>query len=239
MKIKQILLCMLLACFILPASAQNSWGIVGGGLFSKSLSRDARFSLGGYAGGMYDVHVKNSWYVQPQLLFTYEEFRSKTRLGTDSFFSKFNLELPILASYNVALNNKWNLRINAGPYLSYAMFGRDKSIDYAYGNGMHSSLGWWHQDFPDHFTYGGRAGVSLESEHFIYTIDGKCSLRKRPFGRINVLEIVLALLLAHCLRKIVSLFPYMVLWLILYMHLIWRKVYMKLKEYILVQQLLV
>lgn len=60
MKIKQILLCMLLACFILPASAQNSWGIVGGGLFSKSLSRDARFSLGGYAGGMYDVHVKNS-----------------------------------------------------------------------------------------------------------------------------------------------------------------------------------
>lgn len=99
------------------------------------------------------------------------------------FFSKFNLELPILASYNVALNNKWNLRINAGPYLSYAMFGRDKSIDYAYGNGMHSSLGWWHQDFPDHFTYGGRAGVSLESEHFIYTIDGKCSLRKRPFGR--------------------------------------------------------
>ena len=74
MKIKQILLCMLLACFILPASAQNSWGIVGGGLFSKSLSRDARFSLGGYAGGMYDVHVKNSWYVQPQLLFTYGGF---------------------------------------------------------------------------------------------------------------------------------------------------------------------
>ena len=53
MKIKQILLCMLLACFILPASAQNSWGIVGGGLFSKSLSRDARFSLGGYAGGTF------------------------------------------------------------------------------------------------------------------------------------------------------------------------------------------
>lgn len=86
MKIKQILLCMLLACFILPASAQNSWGIVcRRRTFSKSLSRDARFSLGGYAGGMYDVHVKNSWYVQPQLLFTYEEFRSKTRLGTDSF----------------------------------------------------------------------------------------------------------------------------------------------------------
>ena len=147
--------------------------------YSSSKLKD----VDGYAGGMYDVHVKNSWYVQPQLLFTYEEFRSKTRLGTDSFFSKFNLELPILASYNVALNNKWNLRINAGPYLSYAMFGRDKSIDYAYGNGMHSSLGWWHQDFPDHFTYGGRAGVSLESEHFIYTIDGKCSLRKRPFGQ--------------------------------------------------------
>lgn len=173
MKIKQILLCMLLACFILPASAQNSWGIVGGGLFSKSLSRDARFSLGGYAGGMYDVHVKNSWYVQPQLLFTYEEFRSKTRLGTDSFFSKFNLELPILASYNVALNNKWNLRINAGPYLSYAMFGRDKSIDYAYGNGMHSSLGWWHQDFPD---------IPKLSPHFPAAWLWHTSQRKRDTG---------------------------------------------------------
>mgnify|MGYP000750898461 FL=1 len=61
------------------------------------------------------------------------------QVGTDSFLV-IQLELPILASYNVALNNKWNLRINAGPYLSYAMFGRDKSIDYAYGNGMHSSL---------------------------------------------------------------------------------------------------
>ena len=51
-----------------------------------------------------------------------------------------------------------------------------------------TSLGWWHQDFPDHFTYGGRAGVSLESEHFIYTIDGKCSLRKRPFGQSGSLS---------------------------------------------------
>lgn len=174
---------MLLACFVVPASAQNRWGIVGGGLFSKSMSKDARFSLGGYAGGTYDIHIENSWYVQPQLLFAYEEFRTKSELGTDFFFSKFNLELPVLASYQIAINNKWNLRINAGPYLSYAMFGRDKSIDYAYGGGMHSSLGWWHQDFPDHFTYGGKAGISLESDHFIYTIGGKCSLRKKPFGR--------------------------------------------------------
>lgn len=183
MKIKQILLCMLLACFVVPASAQNRWGIVGGGLFSKSMSKDARFSLGGYAGGTYDIHIENSWYVQPQLLFAYEEFRTKSELGTDFFFSKFNMELPVLASYQIAINNKWNLRINAGPYLSYAMFGRDKSIDYAYGGEMHSSLGWWHQDFPDHFTYGGKAGISLESDHFIYTIGGKCSLRKKPFGR--------------------------------------------------------
>lgn len=54
MKIKQILLCMLLACFILPASAQTRWGPVGGGLLSKSLSHDACFSPGGYAGGICD-----------------------------------------------------------------------------------------------------------------------------------------------------------------------------------------
>lgn len=183
MKLKQILLCMLLACLFTSSFAQNRWGIVGGGLFSKSATKDARFSLGGYAGGTYDIKIHGSWYIQPQLLFTYEEFRTKTDLGTDSFFSKFNLELPVLASYHIALNNKWSLRINAGPYLSYAMFGRDKSIDYSYGKEMHSSLGWWHQDFWDHFTYGVKAGISIESGHLIYTIDGKYSFRKKPFGQ--------------------------------------------------------
>lgn len=183
MKIKQILLCMLLACLLLPASAQTRWGLVGGGLFSKSLSHDARFSPGGYAGGLCDIKITDSWYIRPQLLFSYEEFRTGTDLGTDRFFSKFNLDLPLFASYNIALNNKWNLRINAGPYLSYAMFGRDKTIDYIYGGGMHSSLGWWHRDFLDRFTYGARAGISFETTHLIYTIDGKCSLRGKPFGR--------------------------------------------------------
>ena len=114
--------------------------------------------------------VENSWYVQPQLLFTYEEFRSKTRLGTDSFLVNSIWSFLSLLLIMLLLNNKWNLRINAGPYLSYAMFGRDKSIDYAYGNGMHSSLGWWHQDFPDHFTYGGRAGgfIGIRAFHLHY-----------------------------------------------------------------------
>lgn len=183
MKIKQILLCMLLACWVVPVSAQNRWGIVGGGLFSKSMSKDARFSLGGYAGGTYDIKIRDSWYIQPQLLFTYEEFSIGTEPGAESFFSKFNLDLPVLASYNIALGDRWNLRINAGPYLSYAMFGRERNIDYIYGGGRHSGLGWWHQDFSDRFTYGGKAGVSLETGHFVYTIDGKCSLCRKPFGR--------------------------------------------------------
>lgn len=117
MKIKQILLCMLLACFILPASAQNSWGIVGGGLFLN------------LCPGMH----ASAWAVMPEecmtfMLKTHGMYNHNYYLlmkNSDPrqdlvpiLFSKFNLELPILASYNVALNNKWNLRINAGPYLS-------------------------------------------------------------------------------------------------------------------------
>lgn len=183
MKIKQVLLCMLLACFVIPSFAQNRWGIVGGGLFSKSITGDSRFRLGGYAGGTYDIKIHDSWYIQPQLLFAYEEFSTSTDLAPDFFVSKYSLDLPVLASCNIALGSKWNLRLNAGPYLSYAMFGKERTIDYSYGKSMHSSLGWWSHDFPDHFTYGGKAGISLECEHFIYTIDGKCSLRKKPFGR--------------------------------------------------------
>lgn len=62
------------------------------------------------------------------------------------------------------------------------MFGRDKFIDYVYGNGMYFSLGWWYQDFLDYFIYGGRVGVLLEFEYFIYIIDGKCFFCKRFFG---------------------------------------------------------
>lgn len=50
MKIRQILLCMLLACFLIPAPAQGSRGNGGGIFFSKFLSRTERFSLGGYTG---------------------------------------------------------------------------------------------------------------------------------------------------------------------------------------------
>lgn len=175
MKTKQILLCMLLACFVIPSLAQNRWGIMGGGLLSKSTAKDSYFRAGGYVGGLYDMKVKGCFFIQPQLLFTYEEFRTnrpKLISSSTDFYSKYSLELPLLASFSVRVNQKVNLRFNVGPYLSYAFFGRTRE---------NSGLGWWHQDFWNHFTYGVKGGISLETTNFFYTIDCNYSLDKNLF----------------------------------------------------------
>lgn len=164
---------MLLACFVIPSFAQNRWGIMGGGLLSKSTAEGAYFRGGGFVGGLYDIRVNDAWYIQPQLLFTYEEFRTnkpKYISSGKNFYSKFNLDLPLLASFNVRINQKVNMRINAGPYVSYALFGREQSKG--------SGLGWWHHDFWDHFTYGVKGGLAFETKHFFYTVDCKYSLNK-------------------------------------------------------------
>lgn len=183
MRTKQILLCMLLACFTLSSFAQNRWGVMAGGLLSKSTAEGAYFRGGGYVGGLYDVKVTDAFYIQPQLLFTYEEFRTNSPKYVEStgrdFYSKFNVDLPLLASFNVRVNQKVNLRINAGPYVSMALFGRERSWTYV-GNDpeLRRGLDTWSMNVGDRLTYGLKGGISIEMKHFFINFDCKYSLDK-------------------------------------------------------------
>ena len=151
----------------LPLLAQNHWGIMGGANLSTTTAEGFKWRAGGYVGGLYDVQLSESWYVQPQLLFSYEENKSKNVSKTDVFFSQYALTLPVLASFRVRLSDAFFMRVNAGPYVQYALFGNQQE----YGE-------WWHADFGDHFTYGLKGGLALESKHWFGTIDCKYSLKK-------------------------------------------------------------
>lgn len=152
---------------------------MGGANLSTTSSEGFKWRLGGYVGGLYDIQLSNSWYIQPQLQFSYEENESKDKASAKAFYSQYALTLPVLASFKVNLSDALALRINAGPYLQYALFGRDRHCySDESGKNVQGGLGWWHADFSDHFTYGLKAGLALEGKHWFGIIDCKYSLKK-------------------------------------------------------------
>lgn len=176
---KNLFLFLLLMGVVFSASAQNRWGVMGGANLSTSSAKDFKWKAGGYIGGLYDIRLSGSWYIQPQLLFLYEENDSKDKASYRAFYSQYALTLPVLASFKINMDDALALRINAGPYLQYALFGRDRrNYSDESGKNIQTGLGWWHADFGDRFTYGLKAGLSLEGKHWFGTIDCKYSLKK-------------------------------------------------------------
>lgn len=183
MKTKLVLMSFVTFCLMATtAVAQSRWGIMGGGLMSKSTVDGSYFRGGGYIGTLYDIKVSDSWFIQPQLLFNYEEFRTHGAKYVSShtdFYSKFSVDLPVLVSFKVVLGSHTNLRINAGPYVSMALFGREREASIKGPENLpHVGLGTWGMSVGDRITYGVKGGLALETKHFFYSVDCKYSLGK-------------------------------------------------------------
>ena len=167
-------------------NAQSGFGLLGGVNFSTSSTPDAQWRVGGYFGGLYDFQLTKDFYLQPRLLFSYQEnqqpqFLTSSVTGND-FFSQWNVSLPVLASFRLRLSNTVGLRLNAGPYVQYAAFGRNKQ-SVIHGDGSHGTeLGWWHSDFSDKLTYGGMAGIQIERGKWFGTFDYKHSFRRNSLN---------------------------------------------------------
>ena len=151
----------------LSVNAQERFGLMGGVNVSTSSADYMDQRVGGYIGGLYDIHLKNNFYLQPRLILSYQE---NQRLP--EFYSQWNVSIPVLASYRMKMSESTALRLNVGPYIQYAVFGREKPF---LNDG---ALGWWHLDFSDKITYGGQVGVQLEYKKFFTTLDYKHSFRR-------------------------------------------------------------
>lgn len=165
------------------ANAQNSFGLMGGVNSSTSSTKDVGWRTGGFIGGYYDISFTDWFSLQPRLILSYQENQYKENLllpsGQSSrFFSQWNITLPVLASFKFQLASETTLRLNAGPYVQYAVFGRDRQQV----SPTESRLGWWHHSFKDKLTYGAQIGAQLNYKQFFGTIDYKHSLKRSPLN---------------------------------------------------------
>jgi hypothetical protein len=70
---KLLIISILALSAALSASAQNRFGIMGGVNMSDTSTEGFSWRTGDYLGGLYDIQLTPSWYIQPQLIFSYEE----------------------------------------------------------------------------------------------------------------------------------------------------------------------
>lgn len=149
---KVILLAVLAAGMMLTTKAQeNGFGIRGGlnisnagGDFKNYLKDnelgDKKSRVGFNLGVIYDYGFSEHFYLQPGLYFTTKGAKAKysySEKEEDYSWSeetkyKINLsylEIPILASYRIALGDNVKWHINAGPYIAFGIGGKFKIED--------------------------------------------------------------------------------------------------------------
>lgn len=168
---KKILFTVLFILCTIATSAQNEFGMFSALNMSTSSASIVKSNYGGSVGALYNLKLAESWWVQPRLVLGYQENEAKSDIRLDTFASQWVVTLPLLISFKTCICSAWALRINAGPYLQYAAFGRDKK---ATNDGY--ALGWWHLNFGSHFTYGSQIGLSVDYGNWMGLIDFKHSL---------------------------------------------------------------
>ena len=69
-KIVSVMFAMLIA---ISVNAQNKFGLMGGINASTSSADHVDWRIGGFIGGVYDIPLTESFYLQPRLVLSYQE----------------------------------------------------------------------------------------------------------------------------------------------------------------------
>lgn len=143
---KMVMLAVIAAGMVFSASAQESGfgvraslnlsnvqnkydGEVGGGESKSDYEYDFKNRVGFNIGVIYDWGISESFYIQPGLYFTTRGAKLKESEEDYKYEQKWNLnylQLPILASYRIALSDNVKWHINAGPYVAVGVGGKVK-----------------------------------------------------------------------------------------------------------------
>ncbi len=173
---KKYFLMIVVALMAMNVSAQNGFGLMAGVNSSTSSTKDVGWSTGGFVGALYDIQLSGNLFLQPRLVLSYQENESKDKTW---WYSQWAATLPVLASWHIGLSDKMGLNLNAGPYLRYAAFGRDR-----YQGG---ALGWWHGSMGERLHVGVQAGAQVTFGKCFATFDFKHAL-KRSFLNVGGFE---------------------------------------------------
>ena len=117
---KKVVITALFVCAAVVCSALPNFGVKAGANFSKfSVSKGAieysfqpGFDLGFFA------RVKfNKWYVQPELVYSYQSNKSNIQ----HHYHSHNLNVPVLVGYKVLDVKMTNVRVFLGPEFNYVL----------------------------------------------------------------------------------------------------------------------
>ena len=129
-----LLMATMLVCMV--ASAQITWNVKAGAGFATMRGdvEDAKGKLGWKIGVGIEKPLSADWLFMPSLEFKQKGTQVSYTDYTESEHSKVSvsyLQLPILAAYRTRLNDDFNLTLKAGPYVAYALSGKEK-YEYSY-----------------------------------------------------------------------------------------------------------
>lgn len=165
----------LATCLIcMVASAQITWNVkAGAGLATaRGDVENASGKLGWKIGVGLEKPLSSDWLIMPSF-----EFKQK---GTQMSFSDEDesekskvtfsyLQLPILAAYRIRLSDEINLTAKAGPYVAYALSGKE-TYEYSgsYGSGKEEyDLFDSEEGVGQRFDAGLLLGVDVEYQRFV------------------------------------------------------------------------
>lgn len=109
--------------------SQKFDGTVDDGESKSDYEIDFKSRIGVKVGVIYDWGLSEAFYIQPGLYFTTRGGKYGEGDEDGKYEEKWNLsylQLPILASYRIPLNDNMKLHINAGPYLACGLGGKVK-----------------------------------------------------------------------------------------------------------------
>ena len=89
---------------------------------------EAKYKLGFHLGVMTQLGITESFFVQPELLFSNQGMKHKW--GNESSIFNLNyLQLPIYAGYKVGVGEGLDVLLAAGPYLAYGVYGTNDPFE--------------------------------------------------------------------------------------------------------------
>lgn len=131
---KTKLACLILLVLVVPNLKAQTFGIKGGVNFANMTvsmggsSISAKSLTGFHIGPVVDYALQNKLHFNTGILYSTKGFKSQDfGEGGETMTEKINcLDVPLNLAYKFALNAKSDFFIQAGPYLSYALNGKEK-----------------------------------------------------------------------------------------------------------------
>ena len=118
---------MAFVCSVLNVSAQKdskfSWKAgIGISNLAGSDNEGLKTAISFKLGVGYDFAISESFSVEPAAMLTNKGFKID---GFTGYATRYFLEVPVMAAYKMNLNDNCQLVLNAGPFVSYGLFGSD------------------------------------------------------------------------------------------------------------------